>query len=300
MNLVYRSVGLTSKGKIRSANEDNLCIDDFSFSFASTETSSEKVFRHSATSIDQTTLAVCDGIGGCEYGEVASELTAKEVTIAHERLSVLGDYASAEIDRLLLGAMIRSANNIVSSAANRLGERRIGSTIAVVHIRENDVQYCNIGDSRIYHYRANRLTQLSIDHTQYQAYVAQGVNDLSQAEENIARNRLTAFIGMDDRSEIILNTQTRSLTAEFGDIFLLCSDGLTDMLSDEHINSVLCGVEDGSKLETIAEQLVQDALVAGGRDNISLVLTYIDKMDDTDPDATRELFNSLCAFNTAE
>jgi len=297
MNLVYRSVGLTSKGKIRPINEDNLCIDDFSFSFSTAETSSEKVFRHSVTSIDQTTLAVCDGIGGCEYGEVASELAAKEAVIAHERLSVVGDYATPEIDMLLLGSMIRSANNIVSGAANSLGERRIGSTIAVVHIRGDKVQYCNVGDSRIYHYRANRLTQLSVDHTQYQAYINLGVNDLSEEEIVKSKNRLTAFIGMNANSESIHNTHIGSINAAYGDIFLLCSDGLTDMLTDEHISDALSGAKDASQAEAVAEQLVQAAIEAGGKDNVTLVLTFVDKTDDADIYATYDPC-SLLAFCT--
>jgi len=298
MNLMYRSVGLTNRGKVRLSNEDNLCIDNFSFFFAAEESSSDKTHRYSATSIDQTTLAVCDGIGGCEYGEIASELTAKEVAVAHERLAVLGDYASNEIDTLLLKAMIQSANRIVSDTAGRLGEHRIGSTLAAMHIRNSSVHYCNVGDSRIYLCRANRLIRLSTDHTQYQACVDQGITDMTEAEINATRNRLTAFIGMDANSERIRNAQIASHTAELSDIFLLCSDGLTNMLSDERICDILVKAKDSSQLEAAAEQLMQEALEAGGNDNISLVLTYIDKSEDTNKDSIGHLANSLDMLDT--
>lgn len=289
MNLIYYSACGTDRGSERANNEDSCCIDDFSFRSSSPFDDGGDTGPsgyHSCVSIDQSIYAVCDGMGGCGYGEIASAITAAEVNIAYDRLSALGDYACSEINRLILNAMLNSANCSVSKQAEALGISAMGTTCSVLYIRDSEIQMSSIGDSRIYRMREGELLQLSKDDTQYEDFASLGLADESCID--MLKNRLTTYIGMRSGNTERIDFPIFSDTALAGDIYLLCSDGLTDMLDDSSISSILSEVTDGKDVSGAVEKLIASALAAGGRDNVTAVLVLVSEEPVFRSEATAE------------
>ena len=213
-------------------------------------------------------LVLADGMGGYNAGEVASRLAVELVTeqltlILKEAKSGVG--LSGKVKRV-----ITQANEAIFHGGRQMGSLEgMGTTIVIVVMGSGFLFYAHIGDSRLYRYRAGELVQMTQDHTMLQDMVNQGIFD--SPEEAIASgvpgNILTRALGT-SKKEPKLST---ALTArEQEDIYLLCSDGLSDLVLDEDIcRQIEAG---GSDLDMTANRLVSLACQAGGRDNISVIL----------------------------
>ncbi len=203
---------------------------------------------------------VADGMGGHARGERASQLVV-------ERLSNLPRPQ-------LLGRSVREAECLVADAnrrlideADRSGEQIIGTTVAALLAIGGSCALLWVGDSRIYRLRAERLVQLTTDHTEVQQWVTDGKLSAEDAEGHPYAGVLSRAVGAEDEVRI----DTRIETLHPGDRYLLCSDGLTKELAHARIESAL-GV--GTPAETVRD-LLDEACDSGGRDNVTAVVVDI-------------------------
>ncbi|MCL2082891.1 MAG: protein phosphatase 2C domain-containing protein [Oscillospiraceae bacterium] len=255
--MIFSIAAKTEKGLKRLSNEDNLYVNGQYLQ------SPDDSFDFSVTTHDRGIFAVCDGMGGESRGDFAS----------HCAVSTLGRYS----DRILcidneaqLNAVdeyIQDVNAALCSESKKNGVR-IGSTLAMLCLKDDMANAYNIGDSRIYLFRENRLVQLSLDHTATQQKVNLGIIKESEALYDSDRNKLTQHFGVFE-DEFILEAHIASAEIQAGDVFLICSDGLTDMLKKDEIASILNGNIDPKK---ISDVLMQTALENGGNDNISVIV----------------------------
>jgi protein phosphatase len=236
MTLILDSVVATHVGLVRSNNEDA--------AFAG---------RH--------LVAVADGIGGLPAGELASQIviTALRVLDAAERVS---DPAG------LLAASVEAANRRIQRVAAADPAREgMGTTVTALLLQGTRLGLFHVGDSRCYHYRDGVLRQVTKDDTFVQTLVDEGFLEPEEARFHPRRSVVTQAVqGVEYRPTIEV------LTPRAGDRFLLCSDGLSDMVSDEEMLGIVGRVHD---VQACAEALVECALAAGGLDNVTIVVADV-------------------------
>ncbi len=237
--LLLEPFGVTDAGKVRRNNEDSLLVGEGK---------------------DETLFAVADGIGGFEAGEVASR-------IAIEVLNELEPGSSFE-------EAIGEANRRIL-AAGRGDERLSGMGTTVVAVRfggtheEPVAEVAHVGDSRAYLLRGGDLSPVTEDHSLVAELVRSGDLTRAQAAEHPQKNLITRALG----AEEVVEVDTVVLPVEAGDRFLLCSDGLTDMVPEDRISEIL--TESPSEPERAARRLLSAALEAGGTDNVTVVVVDV-------------------------
>jgi serine/threonine protein phosphatase PrpC len=218
-------------------------------------------------------FVLSDGMGGLEFGQVASRL-AVDTILAHCRearrdssLPHLGDPMDGVSDTSApLAGAIQLANQCIHQAAQGGAEKQqMGATVVVVQFVAGHMSFAHVGDSRIYRLRADRLEQLTQDHSFIAEQVRQGHMTDDQAFVSNLQNVLTRALGVDPT--VLADVGEQAL--EEDDTILLCSDGLTRELSDTQIAGVLSEAEHAQEA---ADQLVTLANQAGGGDNITAVV----------------------------
>jgi len=248
--LFLEPFGATDAGKVRANNEDAMLVGE---------------------GRDETLFVVADGIGGFEAGEVASR-------IAVDVLKELGPGASFE-------AAIREANRRIL-AAGRGDERLSGMGTTVVAVRfggtreEPVAEIAHVGDSRAYLLRGGELQPVTEDHSLVAELVRSGDLTRDQAAEHPQKNLITRALGADEEVEV----DTAVLPVQAGDRFLLCSDGLSDMISEARIGELLADAPGDP--EKPARRLVSAALDAGGADNVTVIV--VDVKQEEEEEAPRE------------
>ena len=246
-------------GRVRLNNEDNF-ICDGQYRKNVDQTSS----AFSGTANDRHFLAgVCDGMGGADLGEVASLLTVQNLTSCS--LKAVPETAVADLKR---------ANTAICEAIARNHDRPMGSTATLLYLDQGQFITCNLGDSRIYHYRDGALQQLTTDHTRAQRLVDLGLLAPEDAPHHPGKHELTQHLGIPEDYMLLEPALSEPLPIRPGDIFLLCSDGLTDMVSDGAIADTLAT---SGSAETMAQSLLDQALKAGGRDNVTVLVVQVMK-----------------------
>jgi PPM family protein phosphatase len=202
-------------------------------------------------------FAVADGMGGAQAGEVASRIAAR----AFER-GRLTDDAPAEGQ---LEQIAQRANSEIHRLAQRDSSRAgMGTTLTAAVLRDDEVAFSHVGDSRAYVLRDGQLKRLTKDHSLVEELRRQGRLTEEQAEEHPQRSIITRALG----PEPSVNVDTMTFAARDGDVFLLCSDGLTTMVSDDEIREILTG---SKSLRAAVSKLIDAANRGGGRDNITAV-----------------------------
>ena len=209
-------------------------------------------------------FAIADGMGGAQAGEVASR-------IAVETFEESGDAISAPERRL--EELVREANRrIYDAAQSDEALRGMGTTLTSAYVGDDDVAIGHVGDSRAYRFRADRLEQLTHDHSLVAELERTGKLEPGEAEHHPQKSIITRALGPEP--DVQVDTHTHS--ARSGDVYLLCSDGLTSMLSDAEVERILRA---GGSLEEAAEALVLAANQSGGKDNITVVLFRLEDGD---------------------
>jgi len=227
-------------------------------SSASTDTGRRRRRNEDAFVCEPPLFAVADGMGGAQAGEVASRLAADSV-----REAKLGDLPSPEqtVD------IIREANRrVYAYSSENASTRGMGTTMTVALVEGSVVTIGHVGDSRAYLLREDQLTQLTQDHSLVAELVRSGRLSPKEAESHPRRSVITRALGTESDVEV----DVFSIRAQSGDLFLLCSDGLTSMVSDEEIAKLLVAAR--ADLDSAGEKLVAAANQAGGEDNITVVL----------------------------
>lgn len=238
---------LTHPGKVRSHNED-FVLGDAARGFA----------------------VLADGMGGHNAGEVASRMA---VELVGERLATQAqagaglDGATAEVS---LSEHIALANMALLQASRSSREYDgMGTTLVAVVWHAGAVTFGHVGDSRLYLFREGALRQLTRDHSIVQEQVECGAISPEDARYAPNRNVLTRAVGIDASAKADVHT----LNVETGDIYLLCSDGLTDMLTDDEVREALLSAR--GDVDAAAERLVEQANESGGLDNISVIIVRV-------------------------
>lgn len=249
----------THIGCVRHNNEDNFYINGF----FKENTDEESCFCADNETRDVYTFAVCDGVGGESCGELASLLAVQQLK-EFDGKSLCGN----------LMEYAESANDVVCGEI-REKRLRMATTVAILTISGENVSLCNMGDSRIYLYRDGELTQVSHDHTRLQRMVDSGAIRPEDAKLLKKDHVLTQFLGVFPQEFMIEPYIDETVKLHDGDIFLLCSDGLSDMVEDDDICQLL--QDHGSRPpEEIVDELTDAALEGGGRDNITTIVVKIE------------------------
>jgi PPM family protein phosphatase len=235
----YMAAAVTDKGRKRPSNEDAYGLSN----------------EHGA-------YLVCDGMGGAAAGEIASALAVEEaMRVLMERLS--DDSASL---RMAAEEAVFVANDAIYSRAQRNPRLSgMGTTLVGLLVRERRAWVLNIGDSRCYRLRGRSLQQLTDDHSLVEEQVRQGRMTHTEALRSPLRNVITRALG----TQTSVTPDIVELETEPGDLFMLCSDGLTRELNDDLIESML-SVD--LPIEALCARLVNAAKKAGGHDNITCLL----------------------------
>ena len=229
---IVDQAGLTDVGRQRSSNEDS--------------------FLESAP-----VFAVADGMGGARAGEVASRIAVE--TLAD------GDAGDGEAEAQL-AETAQAANRRIYELAQKDDSRAgMGTTFTAVLVDGGDVVTGHVGDSRLYRLRDEALERLTRDHSLVEELVRRGELDPKDAETHPQRSIITRALGPEPEVEV----ETFTCPGRAGDVYLVCSDGLTSMISEERLRDLLRA--DGS-LDEAAQRLVEAANEAGGKDNITVVL----------------------------
>lgn len=234
------------KGRVRTNNEDNFyALGRFR---KENELLNDIVLSGEFKSDDSRFLAVFDGMGGEACGETASFIASVETSL----------YKNSNIDSVaVLRNLCSTINGKICEYAAEHSIECMGTTAAILYFQKNDIYVCNVGDSRIYHCTGKKLSQISVDH--------------SVPMHGIKKAPLTQFLGMPN-DEIKLEPFIAKGNYKSGDRFLICSDGITDMISDEEIEKI---ISESKPLSDCTNALVSRALINGGIDNITAILCEI-------------------------
>jgi PPM family protein phosphatase len=229
---IVEQAGRTDVGRQRTANEDSLVVSPPLF-------------------------AVADGMGGARAGEVASAVAVEAVEAWRE---------SAEPAEAQLAEIVRDANRRIYDLAVADESRRgMGTTLTLAKVHDDEVSLAHVGDSRAYRLRDGELTQLTRDHSLVAELERSGQITPEAAEHHPQRSIITRALGPEPDVEV----DTYTLAGRDGDVFLICSDGLTSMISDDEVTSIL---RSSGSLDEAADALVRAANQSGGKDNITVIL----------------------------
>ena len=233
---VMRGVGRTDVGAQRTQNEDAMYFDDFLGIYI-----------------------VCDGMGGHASGQVASDIAIR--TIVHSLKT--GDPVSPQGQEMLVTSMKAANAAVFQRSAADLACRGMGTTAVGLRFEENIVHICHCGDSRAYLLRSGQFHQITRDHSLKNLYEDRPelVGTMGPATSNV----IIRAVGLDASVDIEHNT----LAIAHGDVYLLCCDGLSDLVDDWMIREIMTS---GESLEAIAENLIRIANTNGGTDNITVIL----------------------------
>ena len=245
--------GVTDVGRHRSHNEDSIGTD---------------------LAMGLTVLA--DGMGGYKAGEVASAIAIN--MLMEELREGMPKLTPGQIDEesgyskesLLVESAIQSANEAIFQTAQSQPQcAGMGTTLVAAVFYDDRLTVAHIGDSRMYRLRGDAFEQITVDHSLLQELIDKGFYTPEEAKESLNKNLVTRAMGI----ELSVQPDVQEEVVLPGDIYLLCSDGLSDLVEDEQIHSTLR--EYGANLQEAAESLVQIANDNGGKDNISVILARV-------------------------
>jgi protein phosphatase len=243
-------VGQTDTGRVREHNEDTIASD-----------------------VDVGLLVLADGMGGYNAGEVASGIAVKTITnlvregLTREDLGSIDRSTGLTRPSIVLRDAITRANKIIYQTARSQAEcEGMGTTVVAALFYDNKISIAHVGDSRLYRQRGSAIAQVTMDHSLLQELVDRGFYSPEEAQRAANKNYVTRALGVEPQVEV----EVQEHPVDKGDIFILCSDGLSDMVEDEDIRLTISTF--GANLDTVAKQLIQLANENGGRDNVSVVL----------------------------
>lgn len=238
-------------GKIRKNNEDNFFFDGRCLE------ADNSGLKHPVTMTKtlrrELCVAIFDGMGGENFGEVASFAAADCMQYTTRKLK---DYFIPE--RKFLNSLCMKINDAVVAKQQELCTERMGSTMVALYFSHGYVYVCNLGDSRAYRLRDGEFLQLSVDH-------------LEKREQTRKKAPLTQHLGISPEN-FLIEPYIAKGELKRGDQYLLCSDGLTDMLTNLEIDGIMSSTESA---EDCVKKLIDAALEKGGKDNVTAIVCRI-------------------------
>jgi protein phosphatase len=248
-----KACGLSDVGMTRTHNEDCFEIDHG---------------RH--------LFVVADGMGGHSHGEIASRIAVETIRDFVDKSADLDatwpthyDPALKRHSNALISAIRLAHDHVLSAIGKDAALQGMGTTVAGFLVQDDLAAVAHVGDSRIYRLRGGQMELLTQDHTWVNEQVVAGFLSEEQARVHPLKNVVTRALGGDSEVQVDL----REVQLEPGDLYLLCSDGLTSMLPDSRIQELL---ESGRGLEEICRRLVEEANHRGGVDNVTVVLLRVE------------------------
>lgn len=248
-----RSVGLSDVGRVREHNEDTIGVD-----------------------ADIGLLVLADGMGGYNAGEVASGIAVKTImslvkeAVEHQNMTIPDPETGLSRPAIVLRDAIQRANRIIYQTAKTQPQcEGMGTTIVSCLFHDNRVAVAHVGDSRLYRLRQNRFEQMTLDHSLLQELVDRGFYSQAEAQRATNKNYVTRALGVEPTVEVEIHEHP----VEKGDFYVLCSDGLSDMVEDDDIHLTISTFS--ASLETVAKQLIQLSNDNGGRDNVSIIVAQV-------------------------
>jgi len=247
------SVALTDTGKVREHNEDMI-----------------------GTEADIGLFVLADGMGGYNAGEVASGIAVKTIinlvrdAIMREDLSVPDPETGLTRPSIILRDAIHRANKIIYHTSKTQPQcEGMGTTVVACLFHDNKMSIAHVGDSRLYRLRDNRFEQMTLDHSLLQELVDRGFYSQQEAQRATNKNYVTRALGVEQNVEVEIHEQP----VQKSDYYVLCSDGLSDMIEDEDIHLTISTFS--ANLDTVAKQLIQLSNDNGGRDNVSVIMAHV-------------------------
>lgn len=235
----------SNKGNLRKNNQDNYSCNG---AYKNIECENIDIVKGRSTNTDNIIMAVFDGLGGEEKGEMAAYIAAKNISRKNGN-----KYDAREIEKILM-----NANYEICSYAKENNIESMGTTVALLGFYKNKIILSNIGDSKIFRFSKGNLEQISKDHTMLGIY---GM-----------KPSLSQFLGIPP-SEMIIVPYVAQGNYEENDIYIICSDGLTDMVSPNEMREII----NNNKVEYVCRELMNNALLKGGKDNITIAMCNIKK-----------------------
>lgn len=252
--LRFKAFGKTDTGMKRPHNEDQIDV-----------------------AVDLGLFAVADGMGGHAAGEVASHTAIEALhdfvvraTANKDATWPFGIDKNRELaENIILNAIQLANRKVCQLAAENRDFAGMGTTLALIYAPAQRVHICHVGDSRVYRMRGGKLELLTMDHSWVNEQLQRNILTEDEARNHRWRNVITRALG----NRIDLEIDSKTLEAEAGDLFLICSDGLTGMLRDEEIAAIVGSQPED--LENACNSLIRAANLAGGQDNISVILAQV-------------------------
>jgi PPM family protein phosphatase len=248
-----RTVATSDTGKVREHNEDAFSLDN-----------------------EIGLVVLADGMGGYNAGEVASGIAVKTIVnivreaYAHQELEGTDPDTGLTRPSVILRDAILRANKIIYQTSKTQPQcEGMGTTIVAALFYDNKVAVAHVGDSRLYRLRTDRFEQITLDHSLLQELVDRGFYSPEEAQRATNKNYVTRALGVD--ASVLVEIHEHP--AQKGDYYVLCSDGLTDMVEDEDIHLTISTFN--ANLDTVAKQLIQLANDNGGRDNVSVMVAHV-------------------------
>lgn len=242
--------GETDIGFVREQNEDSIGCDD-----------------------DIGLAVLADGMGGHRGGEMASAIAVSTIleTISKKikklNPGTTDDETGYRLESLLIHEAIILANKQVQNVSQANSQYRgMGTTVVVTLFYDNCFTVAHVGDSRLYRLRNKELEQITRDHSLMQELIDRGFYTPEQAQNSLNKNLVTRAVGID--SDVQIDIQEDAVKCN--DIYLLCSDGVTDMIDDELIRTIM--LDNENNLEKASSEIIRQANEHGGKDNISVLL----------------------------
>ena len=241
--LAWRWGAASDVGKVRDENEDSLVIE-----------------------AELGLFLVSDGMGGHRGGSLASKIVAEDLPVMIEtRLAKLRGHSVRAIRAMLKRTIAEQNRQLHMEGTSEAGYKGMGATVVLALLRDGRAYVANMGDSRMYLFRKGRLWQRSRDHSVVSGLLRRGEIDAEEAQNHDAQGQITHYVGMEEEAR----PYARTFMLKAGDRLLLCTDGLTDAISDDAIAGLL---KKEAQPQTACEALVEAANAAGGHDNITTVV----------------------------
>jgi serine/threonine protein phosphatase PrpC len=255
--------------------------------FSHSDTGRQRRANEDAYMARSPIFVVADGMGGAQAGEVASRIAVE----AFER--GFDDNGGASPEQLL-AERVREANARIHEMSQAEQDRAgMGTTITAAHVGEHEIAIAHVGDSRAYRLRDGTLERLTEDHSLVEEMRRRGQLTAQEADEHPQRSIITRALGPEPE----VTVDTHSWRGLAGDVYLLCSDGLTSMLPEPQVGAILRGA---ATLTDAGHALIDAANHAGGRDNITVVLFRLEEIGDVDPVVDQQTTAGRTALTTAD
>jgi len=248
MALTLKLIAGSHRGRVRERNEDQVMVHP-----------------------EHDLAILSDGMGGHRAGDVASRLAVESIT---EHIAPNGenglDPGTRTISKSDIRTALQNANQLIRREAKQNPDQSgMGATVVVASFKNERLLAAHLGDSRLYRFRDNKIDRLTDDHTLAQEYLQEGIFEEGDKKNAMYKNMLTRGLGIERK----VNPSFVEEPLQAGDVYLLCSDGLTDAVTDETISKIL--VRALTRPRETVTQLIREANKNGGPDNISVIIACV-------------------------